>query len=358
MKTILIICYSLNPEHPVFAHQSDIVKRISRFYDRTVVIPILDELPYIHDSRILVLPFGWQHRKKVRNSFRFICLFLRSVINFKPQVIFSHMTNGPSSIVAPITFLMRIPHHLWYAHASLPFSLRVSKTLFTTILSSTRGSCPIKGENVRLIGQGVNHLVFPAREFRNVNKPLRVITVSRVDPPKNIGFLMNFFVNEIRLKVPKSNFRIVGEPTTRYLDYADGLKSSLIASKLQDCIEFLGSRNKHEISSLLTNSDLFIHAFKGSLDKSLIEATMVGVPVVTLNMEYINEFGSWSSKVPTIDDFEFLRIEVESLLRFPSSILKRELNRRSKKAVLQHSLDQWVSKLDLTLKLNSYPKAD
>ncbi len=44
----------------------------------------------------------------------------------------------------------------------------------------------------------------------------------------------------------------------------------------------------------LQTYDCFIHSFQGSLDKTIVEATFLGLPVITINNEYRNIFGSWN----------------------------------------------------------------
>ena len=71
---------------------------------------------------------------------------------------------------------------------------------------------------------------------------------------------------------------------------------------------------------------------------------MIGLPVVTINPEYISQFGSWSKEVPiTLVD------EVKALLGCAPKELTFELQRRREYSVLSHSLVHWTYELSRIL---------
>ena len=115
-----------------------------------------------------------------------------------------------------------------------------------------------------------------------------------------------------------------------------------ISYLIWDLLKIISSISRKDIPRKLSESDVFIHAFQGSLDKTLVEATMTGLPVVTINLEYRKIFGSWTS-----DPEASLQQELEGYL---SAIegdydLKSELHRRYIVALTLHSENHWVSAL-------------
>ena len=60
-------------------------------------------------------------------------------------------------------------------------------------------------------------------------------------------------------------------------------------------INFHGSIERALVSNVTENYDVFLNLFSGSLDKTLIETTLMGLPVVTWNREYCAQFGTWSN---------------------------------------------------------------
>ena len=89
----------------------------------------------------------------------------------------------------------------------------------------------------------------------------------------------------------------------------------------------------------------FFHAYIGSLDKTLIESTMCRVPVITINPEYLEIFGTWSNldEITLVDEYTAMR-------KLTQVELKAELNRRVELAVQNHSLEHWINLLMEILK--------
>ena len=94
----------------------------------------------------------------------------------------------------------------------------------------------------------------------------------------------------------------------------------------------------------LIGSDCFIHAYEGSLDKILVEATFVRRPVVTRNHGYLEEFGTWSDSIPST-----LELELRSLLIRSDKEIAIEVNRRYEIATNNHDISSWVDKLNSIL---------
>ena len=95
----------------------------------------------------------------------------------------------------------------------------------------------------------------------------------------------------------------------------------------------------------MQDSGCFFHAYIGSLDKTLVESTMLSVPVVTINPEYIKIFGSWSSSGSVSLDSEYRAMRS---LNFTE--LELELERRHSLALRNHSLTNWINLLSQLLK--------
>jgi hypothetical protein len=105
-------------------------------------------------------------------------------------------------------------------------------------------------------------------------------------------------------------------------------------------LQVRGSIKRIDLPSELGNFDVFLHAYAGSLDKTLIEATLSGLPVVTINEEYLKEFGRWNK----VGDFS-LRSEILFLDSITLEELNVELSRRFQIAQKRHSLDGWIGSL-------------
>ena len=67
-------------------------------------------------------------------------------------------------------------------------------------------------------------------------------------------------------------------------------------------------------------------------------------PVVTRNLGYLEEFGTWSNSFSSN-----LELELKSLLKWSNQEISYEVNRRHKIAIENHDLSSWVEKLNSIL---------
>ena len=97
---------------------------------------------------------------------------------------------------------------------------------------------------------------------------------------------INLLIKE-RSIYPDIELNLIGKPSVgNKSDYLH--KLSELAS-LHSFIHISPPVARKNLPDLLNGNDVFIHAFQGSLDKTLIEATLAGLPVITINNEYLNE---------------------------------------------------------------------
>jgi glycosyltransferase involved in cell wall biosynthesis len=159
----------------------------------------------------------------------------------------------------------------------------------------------------------------------------------RFDPSKNIPGIIQSCL-EIRSKGIDLEFLQVGRSSNKKYEKL----SSEITESYSNLawINFSDSVVRSELPSILDDAYAFIHNFQGSLDKTLIEATMHAVPVLTVNLEYLQIFGSWG-------DLKDLTLSSEfwALYNLPQVEIYSELQRRRELAIGAHSLDHWTRSL-------------
>jgi glycosyltransferase involved in cell wall biosynthesis len=317
---------------PIFSHQVQAVNAISGSFDEVIVITgSIGQFKV--DSHVKVISSNWRSGERTRSAI----LFLRTIIPFilKGEIqIFSHMTEVQSALIAPITKLFRIRHFLWYAHKSNSFYLRWCHFWLTGIVTSTLGSCPIGGSKVFPIGQGVDPAIFPPAPVYRFDSKYKFAHFGRFDPSKEIGELIST-CSILRKKSLDLEFKQIGGPSNQESEeYASAIRRRY---EKESWISFFPSVSRSELSNALENTSAFIHAFRGSLDKTLIEATMLQLPVITINSEYIKIFGSWSG-IPN----PTLLQESEVFLSADLEELEGEVARRRNIAVETHSISNWA----------------
>jgi glycosyltransferase involved in cell wall biosynthesis len=327
----------MDPNDPIFAHQFEIVCRLSVFYENIVVITGRSGQGNF-PKNIKIVTTGWTQGKPFSSLWSFLKAFWDEVNSFKPDVVFSHMTDVHSSFIGPITYFKRIPHYLWYAHAKKSIFLVWSSIWMNRIVSSTKGSCPISPERISLIGQSIDHNVFKVSNRTNLSAS-KFIHVGRLDPSKNVMEIIDV-LNSTNFNGNNISLCLIGSPSSpKETDVLFQIHDFVKKNDAQ-WISILPRLSRDTLPAKLIEFDCFIHAYRGSLDKVLIEATMCGIPVVTVNQEYISEFGSWSGlNNPSLSD------ELDAFLRSSQNSVTFKVNENREIAVAKHSLEGWLIRL-------------
>ena len=338
---ILIFNYAMDENSQVFSHQIEVVNKLSHYFEEVTVLTAHRGIFKVSPN-VNVICSNWVEGHKIRNVVKFYSSFFKLIFQRRYQVIFSHMTSVQSFLASPFTRVFGIKHYLWYAHTSDSYLLRFTKLFTNGIITSTYGSCPLKGKKIYAIGQSINSKLFVNKKIDKFNFN-NFIHIGRLDPSKNIELIISV-ASKLKKINPELRLKIVGSPSSKkYISYAQKVINHVKNNPDLNWVTFVGKTPRKEIPNILSQSDCFLHAFQGSLDKSLIEATFVGIPVVTINNEYIKNFGSWSDKYS--EDNPSFEEELYSLLNFDKDKLNGELDRRFLVASNQHELSHWIERL-------------
>jgi glycosyltransferase involved in cell wall biosynthesis len=252
------------------------------------------------------------------------------------------MTSIQSTFISPITRLFRVKHYLWYAHTSNNLYLLISRVFTNGIITSTPGSCPIKGQKVFAIGQSVDSKVFN-RKTKLETTITKLIHVGRFDPSKNIESIISG-VKQLRDDHPALKLTIVGSPSSdKFQEYMELVKTKFVTDVQLGWLIFTPGIERRKIPDELKRYDCFVHAFQGSLDKTLVEATLSAIPVATINNEYIKEFGKWDSSKSNND--LSLTSELGCLLNLENTRIANEVDLRYEYAISKHDSEGWINRL-------------
>jgi glycosyltransferase involved in cell wall biosynthesis len=325
----------------IFSHQIEVVRRLANVFERVLVITnktgvgTLPENVHVYES-------GWIQGKRVRSSVRFLLLFFQILRKNTKLVIFSHMTEIQSALISPLTKVAGIRHIIWYAHRSKSLAMSFNFLFVDKILTSTIGSCPYTGKKVQIIGQAIDSDEF-FNNFHPIKTPAKLLHVGRLDPSKNVGLIIDA-CKQIRGRGCDLTLTIVGAPSSVIHErYAKSIKEKVRVEN-ETWIKFENPIKRSELPFFFQDYDVFIHAFEGSLDKSILEATFSGLPVVTLNEEYRKIFNTWTNL-----NFATLEEELFYLLNLEPEELSNEVSRRREIANTNHALQSWVQNLVLSL---------
>lgn len=334
-----MINYCMDEEDRLLSHQIQAVNRLAEsFVDVYVITGKIGK--YKSPPNVHVMSSQWKSGYNILNALRFLSIALRFVVSKRPISIFSHMTDVQTALLAPFTKLLGIPHYLWYAHTHPSIFLRWGKFWVTGIITSTIGSCPIKGPKVLAIGQAIDPDDYNFNKLGSSYSLNNFVHIGRFDPSKNIEQIIRS-LQEFRKAHPGISLTLIGQPSTP----AATVHAAQIIKKYEEDVKdgwlnFRDSIPRSEVSVELLKYDCFIHAYTGSLDKALVEATMVGLPIATINPEYLVEFGPWSkgSQVSLLEELDAINGE-------SSENLGSELYNRRKICEEKHSIAHWSESL-------------
>ncbi len=340
-KHLLILTYEMDELSQVFSHQIGIVNELSKSFDKVTVLTGKIG-SYNVSPNVRVYSSDWQSGKRLSSTTKFLSVFLKLLISNRFTVIISHMTSVQAALISPITRILRIKHLLWYTHTSDNFALRVCDLFTNGILTATAGSCPLSSSKVHVIGHSIDTRIFKRKT--SLNFPISsLIHVGRFDSSKNIRLIIQTLQN-LRSTKSDVNFTNIGLPSGEAnATYYQNIISEFDRDENLTWIKFESSVPRQTLPSLLNNFDCFIHAFNGSLDKAVLEATFIGLPVVTINPEYKKIFGSWDKK-NRLSEHTLLE-ELHCLLSLTKEELNTELDRRYQIAQKDYELEGWARRV-------------
>lgn len=345
---LLVLNYSMNESSMVFSHQKEVVRRLSKKFSDTFVITA-DEDVGTEVPGVSVFTTAWRRGARIKNVVKFYRVALPIILkNRKDLIVFSHMTEVQSFLLSPWCRILHIPHYLWYAHASRSLLLVATYPLIDGVITSTVGSCPLRGMKVYPIGQAIDEANLKGRFSEIKFPPLRWYHVGRVDPSKNIDLLISVFA---RLRTIGWDLKldIYGAPSSeKSKDYLANLLSKYQQDINLKWLCFRGSIERHQLSTIANDHDGFVHAFQGSLDKAVLEAILCKRIVVSINPEYIREF---TSDNPVGENLhERLFVGMTEVLSMTPQAISNAIELRYESCRNDHTLNRWIVELCRILK--------
>jgi glycosyltransferase involved in cell wall biosynthesis len=346
-ESILIINYAMDSNDPIFSHQFEAVEEISKYFRNVFVITGKLQSRSTNEN-ITIYSTNWKENSNRKNIKNFLKIYFKIMNDNNPTNVFSHMTAVQSGLICLHTWLKRKKHYLWYAHASNNIFLILNYLFLDGFVTSTKGSFPFRTKKLRIIGQAINSDVFSKTKEINYDlknrKSLKLVHIGRFDKSKNIDLIISSALKS-QTKNKKFEFTQIGEPSNfDNINYYKAISNKYKKEIKDNVIKINANINRKQVPFILSNYDIFIHAFEGSLDKSVVEATLLEMPVVTINKEYINEFGGWNKNINNIAGIK-LDEELNFLLSLDEESIRKEIQKRKKIAIERHSLDKWASKI-------------
>jgi glycosyltransferase involved in cell wall biosynthesis len=267
----------------------------------------------------------------------------------RPDAFLAHMVPRFLILAALVYRARRVPLLLWYTHWNASRELRLATRLCDLALSVQARSFPLDSPKVRGIGHAIDLLRFEARpEAPEIDGPMRVLTLGRTEPRKQLGTLLDAVERGLDLRVEIRGPQI-NEAERRHLEE---LRSRVAASALlSERVVIQGPVARDRVPDLIRAADVVASLTRGdtpggALDKVVYEAASCAVPVVACNPYFEDVLGEVGPRLlfraGDADDLVAVLDHLRGLPAAARTELGRELRRRVEQ---RHSSESWADRV-------------
>ena len=333
----------MDRQDPLLSHQYEAVSALATKFEKVKVITgrvgVIESNP-----KVDIINTNWTAGRPVANLLNLYFKSFQAIVKNDFQSVFFHMTDLQAALISPFIWLRRKRQYLWYAHTYKSKYLTFASLWVSKVVTSTPGSCPLPGSKVIAIGQAIDEKKFTPVPFEELHLN-KLIHIGRFDKSKNIDQLIEA-AREIRKIQSGTTLTLVGTPANAE---SKAWASRLISVSREDTqngwLSFKAAIPREDFRREIQQNGCFFHGYTGSLDKTLVESTMLRVPVITINPEYVSIFGTWSNSQNFALVSEYFAMRALSV-----SELEAELDKRLAIARSEHSLSHWIDELASLLK--------
>jgi glycosyltransferase involved in cell wall biosynthesis len=280
------------------------VQEFAKHCERVTVI-CLYQGDYTLPDNVKVLSLGKEEfgvgnlKSKFLNKFIFVWKFYKYIWQERNNYdsVFVHMNEVYVVLGGIFWRIMGKKIGFWFAHGSVNPKLRMAALLTHIIFTSTPSGFRLKSRKVKVVGQGIDTDKFTPDHSKKDPNYFTIISVGRISPIKDYETLIRA-IEFAKDSVPNIRAKIIGGPgTNEQEEYLAGLKKMVEEKKLNDYILFIGPLAYHLIIDHLQSADLYVNAsHTGSLDKTIIEAMAVELPILSCNESLVSVLGASRDK--------------------------------------------------------------
>jgi glycosyltransferase involved in cell wall biosynthesis len=282
---LLIVTQVLDSEHPILGFFHEWVAEFASQVESIEVIA-LQVGSHTLPANVQVHSLG---KESGENRLKYLYRFYRYCFALRHHYdgVFVHMNQIYVMLGFPLWRIFGKRIGLWYAHGSVSSSLKVAVTLADVIFTSTPEGLKIDTPKRVIVGQGIEYTKFVGLRTPTDSDVLKLITVGRISPSKQLETLLAACTKLKEQGVPFT-FTIVGTTLTATDEvYKKGLVEYCIKLGLTDSVIWTGGVAQKQLPKYLAAAAVFIHdGATQSLDKALLEAVAAGCVVVSSNAAY------------------------------------------------------------------------
>jgi glycosyltransferase involved in cell wall biosynthesis len=186
---------------------------------------------------------------------------------------------------------------LWYSRGETYIALALARPFLDFIFTPTTHGYHGGGDIKQIVGYGVDPLRFKPLRRPKHDGVFKIITVGAIEPSKDYDTLLHA-MSIITESVDKPcTLTIVGSPKTGEEPFAGEVRKTAHGFGLGEVVTFAGPMKNIDIATLHEHADLYVSVNTlPSIEKSLVEAALSGLPILTSNHsfeEFARDYGTF-----------------------------------------------------------------
>jgi glycosyltransferase involved in cell wall biosynthesis len=313
---LLIITQVVDRTDPTLGFFHAWILEFAKTCEKVTVI-CLKKGTYDLPNNVQVLSLG---KEDAISKFHYLRRFYKYIWQYRKEydAVFVHMNPMYVILGWKIWFLLGKKISLWYTHKSVDLKLRLATFLVNMIFTASTESFRIQNKKVKIVGHGIDTILFSP-----IIKPLsyqpseafKILVVGRLSSIKRNDRIIDAII-EVTKKGIVVDLVFIGEAIT-----ANDIKCKMLLEERASfvhspsAITFAGGKAHDAIPCYLQNSHLFVTmSDTGSLDKALLEALAIGVPVLVNNPAGVEVLLQCGYTEGIFRDTESLALRIENII--------------------------------------------
>lgn len=212
-----------------------------------------------------------------------LCSFYRGVfraLEFGIDCFFVYQSGPYPVLLLPLSVLGRKPIFQWRAHPHVPLLTRLNIFCDRKVFTSTPAALPLASPKVRVVGQGVDTMLFSPKPGAKVRD---FVTVTRFSPSKGLDRMLRALASQNLNFGTSCTLDIYGPTPERDRGHVVSLERLVRDLRLSDRVSFCGPISQAEVPDVLSRYRVFLNFSDTALDRSVVEAMACGLPVLSTN---------------------------------------------------------------------------
>ncbi len=220
------------------------------------------------------------------------------VMLFKGDTVLIHGNLTYPIIMGPLWRLMRKRVGVWYEDGDVSTKLAIAQPFLTHIFTPTSEALHMGGDKKQVVGHGIDVEMFRPLARPKHDGTFRIVTGGHMSVNKDYATLIRATALLSESIDTPFSVTIVGAAKPGSETYTKEMQTLVHSYGLGDTIIFRGPMKNADVVKLYRESDLYLSLYQlGRIEKSLVEATLTALPVVTSNEAFQEFAGDYNSFV-------------------------------------------------------------